>query len=144
MANVELSGIIDPYEFEDRGNLFMAEVAKIISEFPDLMVDVGNKTQIDLEANAWAIKKSLEKNNLGLFSKAFERGIEKDILSTTEEGVLITIHGAKRLKILTFKNRVEKLAKQYGGRKGDEDSGSDPNNDAQYRLFSWVSYVFRG
>ncbi len=122
----------------------MAEVAEIASrQFPDLLVDVENKTLGDLEANTWACRKSTEQKKPAMYKRAFEIGEEKDYMSATETTIMVSIHGSKRKIIDHFRGLVAFCAKKYCGTKTGEDSNSN-YSDADYRFFTYVNYSFRG
>lgn len=122
----------------------MEDVAYAAKGYPDLLIEVVNKTLMDLEANSWAQKTSLSKNKANLFRRAFERGLEKDILSKTEVIIMVEIHGNKKARINEFRKVSNKIAKQYSGRKYNEDEAEDQNPESDYKNFLYVNYCFRG
>lgn len=144
MPNIELERVNIPCEFEERASLFMADVALAENGFPDLQIDVVNKTLVELEANEWAVRKSRELKKTAMYEKAFERGIDKDLASTVQTVIMIQIHSAKRARIEEFKKKIEESAKKFNGIKEDEDSNSDPDPSSEYKYFSYVDYAFRG
>lgn len=144
MPKIEFESVNSPYEFEDRADLFIEEIGLIANDFPDLDVSAENKTIRDLDANAWACKKSAERKNSKMYSKAFERGIEKDILSATETAVMVSVRGSRRKSVDELIKRIDKCAAEYRGKRGD--SVSDSRSDAETEesvYFIYIDYHFR-
>ncbi|QQG41760.1 MAG: hypothetical protein HYV90_00380 [Candidatus Woesebacteria bacterium] len=143
MTTVEFDGIMAPYEFEDRGHLFMAEVIELSKNFPKLFVEAENKTISDLEANSWAIEKSATLKKGKLNQRAFLRGYEMDIKSADETVIIVTIHGTLKKHIRTFIDEADKIAKAFRGVKMKDNDSSIPDiPEDEFRYFTYVTYIF--
>ena len=141
---IEYEQLTAPLEFEERAAMFMDKIIEE-SKRHTLSVDVENKTLTDLEANKMACRVSLQKNKPAMYQKAFERGVERDRKSLVETVVTISIYGSSRALINKFEKEAHLIAKEFSGSVLEMNGINNfDENDEDYRLFDYISYVFKG
>lgn len=140
---VEYKQIVNPYEFEEIANLFITEVTEISKDYPNILVEGGNKTLSDLEANSKAIRKTASSKKPIMNFNVFVRGLEMDIKSVNEVSVLITIHGRERKDVEEFESLTNKTATHFKGiRVNDNYIKNFDGPEGDFRYFLNIMYSF--
>ncbi|HLE48799.1 MAG TPA: hypothetical protein VI819_02090 [Patescibacteria group bacterium] len=123
VRELNYDGLVTPPEFEDRCNMFLDEIEKVITpKYPDLEISQRNET-----TEGYAIDEEVKKTMIQLigpekFRKYFNRNTLlqrlNDQLSISENTAVVDICGNSELsipRIVTSAHEVIELAEKYRG-----------------------------